>query len=426
MDSVFHSHQRQEWRTVGSTLAALILCLACTGLVMVGQAWRASHAAAATAPTTWQPSWSDDFNGPAGSTPDATKWKFDVGGGGWGNNELEYYTNTRNNSYLDGNGNLVIQARNDDAAQYSCWYGTCRYTSARMLTAGMFTQAYGRFEARIQIPRGQGMWPAFWALGDNIGSVGWPASGEIDTMENIGKEPASVHGSLHGPSNYNTTSTYTLSSGAFADSFHTFAADWYPDHISFSVDGQIYNSQYRANAGSGWVFDHPFFLLLNVAVGGNWPGSPDGTTSFPQKMLVDYVHVFNYAYPSAPATGQITGIGGKCVDVAGANTANGTPVQLYDCNGTNAQKWTLATDGSIQALGKCMDVTAAGTANGTKIQLYDCNGTGAQKWLVESNGQLFNPNSSKCLDATDNSSTNGTRLQIWDCYGSGNQTWNTP
>ncbi|MEY9964375.1 chitinase [Streptacidiphilus sp. MAP12-16] len=126
------------------------------------------------------------------------------------------------------------------------------------------------------------------------------------------------------------------------------------------------------------------------------------------------------------ATGQITGYGGKCVDIAGANSANGTAVQLYDCNGTAAQSWTVASNGSLQALGKCMDITAAGTANGTQVQLYDCNGTGAQQWKHQSNGTLLNPASGRCLDATGPSSANGTRLQIWDCAGSANQQWNLP
>jgi chitinase len=125
-------------------------------------------------------------------------------------------------------------------------------------------------------------------------------------------------------------------------------------------------------------------------------------------------------------TGQITGYGGKCVDVAGANTANGTQVQLFTCNGTNAQQWTVQSNGTLQSLGKCMDVTAAGTANGTKVQLYDCNGTGAQQWQHTSSNQLVNPESGRCLDATGPSSADGTPLQIWDCTGGANQSWNIP
>jgi beta-glucanase (GH16 family) len=243
-------------------------------------------------------SWSDDFTGPAGSAPDSAKWGYDIGNvnNGWGNQELEYYTNSRNNSRLDGNGNLVITARADDAAQYQCFYGTCRYTSARLLTKTKFTQQYGTFEIRAKIPRGQGLWPAFWMLGSDIDGVGWPNCGEIDVMENIGREPNTVHGSLHGPgySGGNPiTGTYSLPGGAaFADGFHTFAVQWSPNAISWSVDGQVYQTKTPADAGGNhWAFDHPFFLIMNVAVGGTWPGSPDGSTQFPQEMVVDYVHV---------------------------------------------------------------------------------------------------------------------------------------
>ncbi len=409
-------------------IAAAVL-LASAGLIVANLRHSPTASAAVGAMT-----WGDDFNGPAGSAPDASRWKHDVGGGGWGNSELEYYTDGAANSALDGNGNLVITAKRGNPAGYSCWYGSCQYTSARLLTSSTFTQKYGRFEARIKLPRGQGIWPAFWALGDNIGSVGWPNSGEIDVMENIGREPGTVHGSLHGPgySGGNPlTGVYTLPNGAaFADGFHTFAVDWAPDSITWYVDGVQYSRHTPADTnGNPWVFDHPFFIILNVAVGGTWPGSPDGSSTYPQQMVVDYVHV--YAYTSgggggSTRVGAITGYGGKCVDVAAANSANGTAIQLYDCNGTNAQQWTVGTDGTLRALGKCMDVTAAGTANGTKVQLYDCNGTGAQKWTYTSGRDLVNPQSGRCLDATGVSSANGTRLQIWDCTGGANQKWNLP
>ena len=172
------------------------------------------------------------------------------------------------------------------------------------------------------------------------------------------------------------------------------------------------------------MYDHPFYLLMNLAVGGYWPGDPDGSTTFPQQLVVDYVHVTTGA--SGGGGGQITGYGGKCVDVDSANSANGTAVQLYDCNGSAAQQWTVGSDQTLRALGKCMDLTAAGTANGTQVQLYDCNGTGAQKWQAGSGGSLVNPASGRCLDATGSSSANGTRLQIWDCAGSANQQWTLP
>jgi glucosylceramidase len=157
----------------------------------------------------------------------------------------------------------------------------------------------------------------------------------------------------------------------------------------------------------------------------NW-GGEHFSYSLPAQTSATFVWNGTQGTGGGSPTGQITGYGGKCVDVAGANSANGTAVQLYDCNGTAAQQWTIASDGSIQALGKCMDVTSAGTANGTKVQLYDCNGTGAQKWQHQANGELINTNSGRCLDATGPSSANGTRLQIWDCYDSANQQWNLP
>ncbi|MEV4476678.1 RICIN domain-containing protein [Nonomuraea salmonea] len=395
---------------IGTALAAIAALVA----PMTGTA----SAAPAPGPLVW----SDEFDGPAGSAVDSSKWRFDIGGGGWGNNEHQYYTDSTRNAAKDGNGNLVITARRENPANYQCHYGTCQYTSARLLTAATFTRTYGRFEARMKLPRGQGIWPAFWMLG---GTSGWPDNGEIDIMENIGREPNTVHGTIHGPGysgGGGIGAGYTIGA-PFADAFHTFAVDWSPNLIVWYVDGVEFQRRTPADLGGNrWVFDHPFFMIMNVAVGGNWPGYPDGSTTFPQTLTVDYVRV--YAPPTTGGGGQITGIGGKCVDVAGAATANGTPVQLWDCNGTGAQSWSWNGDGSVRALGKCMDVTAGSTANGAKVQLYDCNGTGAQRWTYNSGtGQIVNPQSGKCLDATDVSSANGTRLQIWDCSGGTNQRW---
>jgi beta-glucanase (GH16 family) len=239
--------------------------------------------------------WADEFDGDAGSVPDQSKWNYDVGGNGWGNNELETYTRRTDNAFLDGNGHLVIKLIKET---FTGQDGIRReYTSARLLTKDRFTQRYGRIEARIKVPFGQGIWPAFWMLGANIGEVGWPACGEIDIMENIGREPAVIHGSLHGPGYSGgspLTGTYTLPSGQkFADDFHIFAVEWEPAAIRFFVDGSLYQTKTTADAaGKRWVFDHPFFIILNVAVGGNFPGNPDDTTTFPQTMTVDYVRVF--------------------------------------------------------------------------------------------------------------------------------------
>ena len=251
-----------------------------------------------TSPTSsspWVLTWSDEFDGSNGSAPDPAKWAIETGGNGWGNNELEYYT-TRSQNVRQENGNLVITALKET---YTGADGVTRnYTSARLKTAGLFNQAYGRSEARIKIPAGQGMWPAFWMLGQDINTAGWPTCGEIDIMENVGFEPTKVHGSAHGPGysgSHALTGVYTLPAGRFSDDFHVFAVEWEPSAVRFYVDGTLYETRTPADlpAGTRWVYDHPFFLLLNVAVGGDWPGPPDGTTVFPQTMMVDYVRVYS-------------------------------------------------------------------------------------------------------------------------------------
>jgi beta-glucanase (GH16 family) len=240
----------------------------------------------------WTLVWADEFNAAADTPPDASKWSYDLGGGGWGNQELETYTISGANVFHDGAGHLVIRALKTDAAGY---------TSARLKTLSKFATRYGKIEARIQIPYGQGLWPAFWMLGVDIEAVGWPKCGEIDIMENIGKEPGIVHGTVHGPGYSGGNGIghpYELSTGQrFADDFHVYAVTWLPDQIEFLVDDQPYLrvTPKQLPAGTKWVYDHPFFLLLNVAVGGSWPGNPNATTTFPQEMLVDWVRVSEVA-----------------------------------------------------------------------------------------------------------------------------------
>ncbi|MFJ5966294.1 ricin-type beta-trefoil lectin domain protein [Streptomyces sp. NPDC093060] len=393
------------------------LSAALVGSAAVGPARAQTEAPAAAAVTTF----SDSFDGPAGAAVDSSKWTLETGDN-VNNHERQYYTSGTKNAALDGQGHLVITARKENPAGYQCWYGSCQYTSARMNTAGKFNAQYGHVEARMKIPRGQGMWPAFWMLGT---PVNWPDSGEIDVMENVGFEPSTVHGTIHGPGYSGSGGIgagYTLPNGqAFADAFHTFAVDWAPDSITWSVDGNVYQRRTPADlGGKTWVFDKPFFLILNLAVGGYWPGDPDGSTQFPQQLVVDSVSVTT----SDSAAGvPIRGLAGKCVDVAGANSANGTPVQLYDCNGTGAQQWTVGSDGTIRALGKCLGVTGNGTADGSTVQLWDCTGGPNQKWAVSTAHDIVNPQANKCLDVTGNNSANGTRLQIWTCTGGGNQKW---
>jgi beta-glucanase (GH16 family) len=260
-------------------------------LVVVPQAAQQSRASEPKKP--WTLTWSDEFNGPNGSRTDASKWTFEIGGNGWGNHELEYYTDRPKNARVE-HGNLVIQAL---AEKYKGRDGVGRdYTSARMKTRGKFSQAYGRFEARIRIPYGQGIWPAFWMLGANFDQVGWPKCGEIDIMENIGREPSTIHGSIHGPGYTQDIEAHYGLPGKqkFSDDFHVYALEWEPDALRFYVDQNLYVTRTHADLRPDqvWEFDHPFFLILNLAVGGDWPGYPDASSTFPQSMLVDYVRVY--------------------------------------------------------------------------------------------------------------------------------------
>jgi len=233
---------------------------------------------------TWKLAWSDEFEGPSGTAADSSKWAYDTGPN-WYNGELQAYTSGATNASLDGSGNLVIEARKEAREGR-------QYTSARLKTEGKKTFTRGRFEGRMKVPFGQGMWPAFWMLGGNS----WPDTGEIDIMENLGREPSIAHGTIHGPGysgSAGPTALYTLPGGAkFSDDFHVFAIEWELDAIRWYVDGTLYSTKTPADIkGKTWVFDHGFFIILNLAVGGDWPGAPDATTVFPQKLLIDYVRV---------------------------------------------------------------------------------------------------------------------------------------
>lgn len=233
---------------------------------------------------TWNLIWGDDFDGAAGSAVDGSKWAYDSGPN-WYNGELQYYSTGADNASLDGNGNLVIEARQESREGR-------QYTSARLKTEGRQTFTYGRFEGRMKLPYGQGMWPALWMLGGNS----WPNDGEIDIMENLGREPTISHGTIHGPGYSGADGpgeSFTLPDGAvFSDDFHTFAVEWEPEEIRWYVDGEHFSTKTPADIGGNrWVFDHPFFIILNLAVGGEWPGNPDETTVFPQRLIVDYVRV---------------------------------------------------------------------------------------------------------------------------------------
>ncbi|MCC5934305.1 MAG: glycoside hydrolase family 16 protein [Candidatus Cyclonatronum sp.] len=239
--------------------------------------------------------WSDEFDTDGTINPD--NWIFDIGTGaeqgipGWGNNELQYYTDRPENVKVEG-GMLHITARRE-AFQGSA------FTSGKILTRGLFETTFGRFEASIKLPFGQGIWPAFWLLGDDSdGTVIWPQIGEIDIMEYRGQQPTIIHGSVHGPgysAGNAVTKTYQLSGSRFDTKFHVFAIEWGPDFIDFFVDDVLYNTITPADVGNNeWVFnDNKFYIILNVAVGGTFVGSPNNNTPFPQTMLVDYVRVYS-------------------------------------------------------------------------------------------------------------------------------------
>lgn len=240
--------------------------------------------------------WQDGFNQPVGSGPDPARWVHDLGDNGWGNKELQTYTASRENSFVaddpaatDGRA-LVLKAVRQPGGGY---------TSARLKTQGKYAVKHGRIEARLRLPQGQGIWPACWMLGDNIDQVPWPACGEIDIMEMIGHQPGTLYGTLHGPGysgQHGITKTTELPGGAtFGDAYHVFAVDWRPGRIDWLLDGSVYHTLTPADlpAGAPWVFDNaPFYLLLNLAVGGLWPGYPDDTTQFPQEYRIDYVRVY--------------------------------------------------------------------------------------------------------------------------------------
>ena len=233
--------------------------------------------------------WSDEFDG--SGAPSAQNWVFDIGTGdnGWGNNELQYYTDREENITVQG-GFLAITAREEDFEGSS-------YTSARITTKGLREYEFGRIETRMQLPLGQGIWPAFWMLGADIDTNPWPGAGEIDVLEYLGQNPTEMFGTIHGPgysAGESITKKYNLGNDRFDTGFHIFGIEWGPNFINFYVDDVLYNQLTPEDLpeDAEWVFNKPFYLLLNMAVGGSLPGAPNEQTMFPQTLLVDYVRVY--------------------------------------------------------------------------------------------------------------------------------------
>lgn len=253
-------------------LAALLLFVAVTS---------------ASAADNWKLVWSDEFAGARASSPDAKKWTYDLGASGWGNHELENYTSSRDNSFLDGDGHLVIRAIKTSSG----------YTSARLKTHGLYSVTHGRIAARLKLPKGQGIWPAFWMLGDAIKTAGWPECGEIDIMEFIGKTPETVYFTLHGPGYSGAEGISKSMPLADRDGFHVYGIEWAPESLTFLLDDRPVRTVTPKDlpAGTKWVFSNPHYILLNLAVGGAWPGNPDETTVFPQDYVIDWVRVWQRA-----------------------------------------------------------------------------------------------------------------------------------
>ncbi len=393
-------------------------------------------------PSGWSTVFSDSFSGGSGSGIDS-QWMYDTGQGVWGTGEIENMTNSTSNVHQDGNGHLDITALGSGS----------NWTSGRVQTtsANVGAPAGGELEvtASIQQPTGGlGYWPAFWMLGPGQ----WPENGEIDIMEDV-NALSELAGTVHcgtdpgGPCNEtNGIGSGLVGCGGCQSGYHTYTmilnrTNTSAESITFYLDGNAYFTVTEGQIGtSTWqaAFDHNLSIILDLAMGGGFPNgvcgctTPTSGTASGGTMSVGYVAAYSTSGSSSgggggQGTGQITGYQGLCLDDRGASTALFNPVQVYTCNNTSAQQWTVVQAGSlIKVYGLCLDVNGGGTADGTTVDLYTCNGTGAQVWEPQSNGQLYNPQSNKCLDDT-NYGGSGTQSQIWDCTANdAAQVWTVP
>ena len=403
-------------------------------------------AQAAPTPGGFTTVFSDDFSGANGAGLNTNDWLYDIGHGysggaaNWGTGEIEYNTNSTANVYQDGAGHLAIKPIRDGAGNWTSGRIETQRTDLAAPVGGIMHMEASIQQPNVTTSNGAGYWPAFWMLGAAArpsASTNWPSIGEVDTLEGTNGR-SDVFQTMHcgtatgGPCNEtNGIGTGERTCTGCQTAFHTYAAEVdrsvSPEQVRYYLDGAL---SYTINANqmdaTTWsnAVDHGFFLILNVAMGGSFPsafgGGPFASTASGVPMLVDYVSVST----KAPAT-HITGPGSKCVDIAGDNTGgNTTPVQLWDCLGTSATDQYYTWNGqTLRTLGRCVDVAGGGTANGTQLQLYDCNGSGAQNWVQQSNGSMMNPASGRCMDSPSGATANGTRLQIWDCNGSAAQVF---
>jgi len=420
--------------------------MAAAGLVgaVVATVAVAPSASAATVPpppSGWTTVFGDDFSGAANSAPSADNWFYDIGTN-YGTGEIEQTTNSTNNIYLDGNGHMVLKATNNG--------GT--WTSARIESTRDDFQAPagGQLEmtASIEQPNpanGLGYWPAFWALGSPMrAGGGWPQSGEIDMMEDVnGLNEASqtLHDSANSPGHALIACPDT-SSGC-QTGYHTYSVivnrqNTSAEYLEFLMDGTVESTVTEASVGTAaWqaAIDHGFFIIFDLAMGGNYPDgihgstTPTSATSSGASMNVGYVAVYEQGGNSTPTgtatgTGQLTGIGGNCLANQNALNVEGNPMSVHSCDGDAGQQWSPFSDGTVRVQGGCLDVVSAGTTSGTQVDWYPCNGTNAQKWTYQANGELVNPNSGLCL--TDPGGNTASRLDIEACTDSAQQQWKLP
>jgi beta-glucanase (GH16 family) len=427
------------------SLLALI-ALSLTTVVLTSPAAEASIPAA---PPGFTLTWSDDFDGAAGSGIDQSQWKYDTGpGSSFGTGEIETMTSSTSNVYRDGQSHLVLQALHTGSDPRAGW--TSGRVETQAATFGAEPGGVVRMESVLQQPNvttanGAGYWPAFWMLGAPLRSgVTWPTSGEIDIMEDINGR-SSLFSTLHcgvnpgGPCNESTgLGSGERACGGCQTGFHDYAVEidrsTSPEQIRWYFDGNnFFTLQATAVDATTWAnaVDHPFFIIYDLAIGGGFPdafgGGPFASTVSGGKLIIDSVAVYNKGGGTPPPGGTVTGQtiagpGGKCVDVSGDdNGGDGTAVQLWDCQAAaRDQHWTWSGQ-TLQTLGRCLDIAGGVNANSTKLQLATCNGGGYQNWVTQSDGTLRNPTTGRCVDSPGGATANGTRLQIYDCNTSGAQ-----
>jgi hypothetical protein len=428
-------------RSVVTSLALMAAGLAGTAATTLSAAPAAYADPVPPAPSGWTTVFGDDFAGSAGSAPSSANWFYDIGTG-FGTGEIEHTTNATSNVYLDGNGHLALKAINSG--------GT--WTSGRIeSTRGDFQAPPGgklEMTASIQQPNpanGLGYWPAFWALGSTMRTGGgWPASGEIDMMENVNglneasqtlhdSAGSSGHGLIACPGAGSTCQTGYHTYSVIVDRTNTSA-----ETLQFLMDGTVESTITEASVGTtAWqqAIDHGFFIIFDLAMGGNYPdgvhgsATPTSATTSGAAMSVGYVAVYEQGGNSTPtgtatSTGPVTGVGGLCATNQNSLNTEGNPIGLAACNGSAGQQWSPYTDGTVRVQGGCLDVVSAGKTSGTNVQWYACNGSGAQGWTHQTNGELVNANSGLCL--TDPGGNTGARLDIETCTGTAAQQWTLP